>query len=804
MEFKALKTRINVITLFLLIFYMPITLAVDIEDTSKDDEEDIPAIQIPINKDGDMFTIEHITIPKVVGGISVDGKLDDPAWRAARKLSINYEMWPTQFGKPPEKTEAMIFRARKTLYVAFRAYDSNPGKIRSELRLHDAIKFDDYVSIAIDTTGTRTSRYELRVNPMGIKSDLVYSSVNDSYLYDWNPDWDAVSTIDDHGYTVEMAIPLQSLSFPELEPGTKATIMVKRHYPRSVRHTFANFYRLTVKPQEKEHVTSLKITPALAYSDIQERDPLAEDDRWFREESPFQPGTDIKWQINPTSNLFVTINPDFSDIEVDLAKQSINNPFLIFQPEQRPFFQESLDTYETHLKLVYTRTITDPVAAIKYSRREADRAYSYFIAKDDKTAFIIPGNLSSDRDQFERSSYSGGLRYRWDRQSGNALGLLGTIRDAEGYHNYLIAGDALWSLGIKTSIRAQLAYSDTRYAQELNDSFCNTDDCSEPQPQPCLPDNCGPDELFLRTQKQGSFDGHSLRATFKHDGRNWFSNAYYLDVSDGFRADMGYMPLVDMRHLSATYGHNWYFKTLETDEGESRVRFYGAGTYRETQKHEKLIEGIDLWLEYRGSYQTLLRPGIRRHRRVAKRLAQDTLDIEGNAPRFTEFYWQWYTETIPNSALKLNLDGRYGDKIDVKNYRLGTLKEVTPQIQWNLTEHFQLLISHKYSTLSIDKGTVYKENYSTLRATYQTTQKDVLNVVFIYDKTESNPTLYLFDDVDKKEIDTTFQFIYKRQLTPKTTLSTGYIGGTEQNNELTDHTLVERTAFFKILHTFEF
>src|SRR6185295_3351582 len=71
-------------------------------------------------------------------------------------------------------------------------------------------------------------------------------------------------------------------------------------------------------------------------------------------------GLDAKWTPNADTAIDATINPDFSQIESDVAQISANERFALFYPEKRPFFLEELDLFSTPIQAVYTRTITSP------------------------------------------------------------------------------------------------------------------------------------------------------------------------------------------------------------------------------------------------------------------------------------------------------------------------------------------------------------------------------------------------------------------------------------------------------------
>ncbi|MCK7527712.1 MAG: hypothetical protein MZV64_63925 [Ignavibacteriales bacterium] len=60
-----------------------------------------------------------------------------------------------------------------------------------------------------------------------------------------------------------------------------------------------------------------------------------------------------------------TVNPDFSQVEADVAQLQINRRFALFYPEKRPFFLEGGDFFLTPLQAVFTRTVADPLWGTK-------------------------------------------------------------------------------------------------------------------------------------------------------------------------------------------------------------------------------------------------------------------------------------------------------------------------------------------------------------------------------------------------------------------------------------------------------
>lgn len=790
---------IAVFLLFVPVFTFSVSASTVLDD---DKEENDVMIDIEEAKEGTSI-VKPLDIPVVEGAPVIDGDINDEFWRRAIKLTIDYELFPTRLAKPSVDTDVYVAFGQGKIYLAFFAHDPDIREIRSSLVPDDAVKNTDYVALTVDTIGNNTRTYEFRVNPHGSTTDLIKGSVSDTYHYDWDAHWESAGTIVDGGYVVEMAIPFSEMDIVEPEEGRSWFLMLSRNYPRSVRHTFASIYALTTTEIPKTKQSNLMITPYVLYQFSEERDLKSDSPVWAQNQQPLEVGMDAKWFLDSSTKLSITVNPDFSDVEVDIAKKSINNPFNILLPEKRVFFTEGIDILMTHQPFVYTRNITDPKFGIKFNRRKARESSSFFYTFDKETSLIIPGNLSSKRVDLDLNSHSGALRYRFDRESGNSFGLLSTYRiGEEDYRNLFFGFDGFLNLSLDDKIRYQLALSNTKYPESLRQELCDGDDCSEPPPEACIIGECGYNESTLRVLKDGDFSDYAMRITYERKSPGWIFTFDYVDVGEDFRGDLGYFTMVDYRLLSARVGYNWFFKTLEEDDGNSRVRFYGVVARQEAHDGAKIADIYDIWFEYRGSFQTVFRPGYRIRERVANRYNSGSLEIEGNAPLFDEKYFQWYFETSPLSWLRIGLDGRWGDQIDQKNIRMGKIREFIPQLGLALGKGFLLNLSHTSRWLNVEDDRLFKEDYTTFDFSYKPDQKKSFYLIFVNDVTKSNPDLYLYESVRREEVERTYQFVFKYNLSQKTFFTSGIKLVIEDNDDIASENFAGREIFLKFQYAF--
>lgn len=106
----------------------------------------------------------------------LDGKLDEEAWSSAMKFE-EFKTFKPDFGKEAsQKTTAYLTYDAENLYFAFRAYDTEPTKVKVSMSRRDAIDSDDTVFFILDTFDDAQSAYTFILNPYGIQEDGMLDS----------------------------------------------------------------------------------------------------------------------------------------------------------------------------------------------------------------------------------------------------------------------------------------------------------------------------------------------------------------------------------------------------------------------------------------------------------------------------------------------------------------------------------------------------------------------------------------------------------------------------------------------------
>ena len=91
--------------------------------------------------------------------------------------------------------------------------------------------------------------------------------------------------------------------------------------------------------------------------------------------------SDVRWNITPDFTFNATLNPDFSQIEADIAQSAVNESFVLFYSERRPFFLEGRDLFVTDMRLVNTRNISDPDWGAKLTGKVGSNVYGLIPAR---------------------------------------------------------------------------------------------------------------------------------------------------------------------------------------------------------------------------------------------------------------------------------------------------------------------------------------------------------------------------------------------------------------------------------------
>lgn len=711
---------------------------------------------------------KNYQISAATSEVRIDGVLDEQAWSQATTIPLNYEWTPGNNTAPPVKTECLVTYDDRRLYIAFRCYDPKPNQIRAHLMDRDAIFTfvqDDHVGFQLDTFNDKRRAFQFRINPLGVQMDAIFSQLDGIEDFSWDAIWRSAGKINDEGFVVEVALPFNQLRFPaNSEPQTWG-IDAFRSYPRAVRH------RMAAAPRDRNNGCflcqidtikgfegispgkNLEITPTLTASRTDVRDPFPNGDIVGGDEDT-ELGVTGRWGITPNLTLSGTYNPDFSQVEADVAQLEVNTRFALFFPEKRPFFLEGVDYFATPLQAVFTRTVVDPKAGLKLTGKYGKNGIGVFLTEDEVNTVLIPSNQNTSIASLEGNVTNSVVRYRRDIGSNSTIGALLTDRQGDaGYQNRLYGVDSFLRLSPKNSLQIQALRSETHYPDTVRQTYL---------------------------QKEGELAGEALYADFNHFSNHWFAGATYQSFDPEFRADSGFINRVDIRDLNGFINRvfrrasGWY---TQIDFGLQAGRI---------ENHDGLLtdQNITLFGNYRGPLQSVV-----------------GLNLNRGKERFGQTLYELDTPSIqlqmqPTGWAKLGLNGRFGDAIDFDNDREGDLFEWGGSAELKFGRHLNIQLNHNARKLGIDQGEVFQADLSQVRAFYHFNLRTYFRALVQYRQVDRDPNLFRFT-VPQDQEGLFNQLLFSYKVNPATVFLLGYADN-RAGADTVDLTLSDRTFFLKL------
>jgi hypothetical protein len=144
--------------------------------------------------------------------ITIDGKLDEPAWQSVKWEDNFVQFQPQEGRKPHQQTEFAILYDEHNVYIAIKALDKSPDSISMRMTRRDVME-GDLVGIGFDTYHDRRTAFMFAVSAVGVKADWVISNDGESEDFTWDPIWWVKTSKTDEGWNAEMRIPLTQLRF---------------------------------------------------------------------------------------------------------------------------------------------------------------------------------------------------------------------------------------------------------------------------------------------------------------------------------------------------------------------------------------------------------------------------------------------------------------------------------------------------------------------------------------------------------------------------------------------------------------
>jgi hypothetical protein len=290
-------------------------------------------------------TFKTTSIVKTASAPVIDAFIDDPAWLEANVISDLHQVFPNEYDAPTELTEVRMLYTDTSIYVSARLYDKDASRIVAQvLRQGERARYDDHFAILLSPFNDGRSGYIFEVNPNGVRSEALFSGR--TFNYEWTSIWNTKATRDSDGWTIEMEIPISSLSF---DPNSSAwgVNFIRRIGRKRETNGWVSKNRTSLPSSSGEVVgfeglqqgVGLDVVPGLTLTESREYVPSTTVD------TTFEPTLDVFYKITPELTGVFTMNTDFSSTETD-ARQVNLTRFNLFFPEKRDFFLQDSDLFE--------------------------------------------------------------------------------------------------------------------------------------------------------------------------------------------------------------------------------------------------------------------------------------------------------------------------------------------------------------------------------------------------------------------------------------------------------------------------
>ncbi|HET7729780.1 MAG TPA: DUF5916 domain-containing protein [Usitatibacter sp.] len=678
--------------------------------------------------------------------VAVDGSLDEPAWSRAPLLDRFWQTAPDDKVEARIRTEARFAYDGHALYVAVRAHDPDMAQVRAPFARRDNVLRDqDMIVLNIDPVGTRKFAHFFRVNPRGSVGDGLWNE--DSGSEDFSPDieFEVVTGRFAGGWTAEFRIPFSSLRYGD-PPAKEWSVMVFRNYPRD------QLYRFSTSKLAKdsacficlnEPLTGLTDLPAARHlaltPNVTVRSVSRRSAGGAREsETEIVPSLDLKWRPRPDVIVDATVNPDFSQVELDTPQLSGNAQFALFFPEKRPFFLEGADILEAPLRAIYTRSVTDPSWGVRATQRSDRFDGTVLVTRDDGGGLVLlPNTYGTGFALQDFKSVASFARARV-QANGFTVGGLVTDRTLEGGAYNRVAGpDVVWFPSTEHRLRAQLLGSWTT-AQPVDGRI-----------------------------RRGELDtGHAALLDWSFRGHEWDQYLNFEDLGRGFRADNGFVGQNGYRRVYSEtirkfrdlWGFNevagYLFAEYKTDP-DGRVQYQQNNVGMRWQ----LPRATTVWTEVRMNNLVAVREGGGLRKREQAYLA-----IESNP-------FPWWAKLFTELA--------FGDRVDVANNRVG--RGAFFSFQASLRPHARAEVEYRIDNDTIDsrehvEGSkrIITQRAQQLRAIWHFSARDSLRTIWQDSGSKRAPSLWELP-VSSREDSSTLSVVYGHR---RGIASSLYVGAT--------------------------
>lgn len=469
--------------------------------------------------------------------LKLDGTLAHPAWQRAPAHEGFVEKTPVDGGPPPQRTRVQVLFDERALWVGVTAFDSEPAQIRDVPVRRDGVnRTQDFIAVHVDPIGAKRSAQFFRVNAAGSLADGLHTASDDSEDFSPDFDWDAavapLPAAQGSGWTAVLRLPFASLRFAEGEQAWR--MMVVRRIPRQQFHMVMSVPLPREAPSFIDRMQPLQgvaLPAEHAFLTLRPSLTLRRERADGAGRNDVDASLDLKWRPRAELVVDATLNPDFSQVELDVPQLAGNSRFALSFPEKRPFFYESADLLKSPSEAFYTRSFTAPRTGLRGTWRGNVWSGSALAVDDRGGGFVLlPGAFGTGAVE-QPASRTLAARAKREMPGVGAVGAwqAGALVAARRYENgggenTVLGPDLNAPLGETWRVRAQWLHS-------RSTAF---------------------------TAGGQAVDGDRVLVKLARNTDDTEATLLLDSASAGFRHDTGFVNQVGVHHAQGFFARNWF------------------------------------------------------------------------------------------------------------------------------------------------------------------------------------------------------------------------------------------------------
>jgi hypothetical protein len=612
----------------------------------------------------------QIHIKKTLSPVVIDGGATDPGWTAAEIAGDFYMVLPMDTGRARVRTDVRMTYDDENLYLLAECYHLMKGPYYVESLRRDFVfgKNDNFL-LFMDPFDDQTNGFSFGANAAGAQWDGTMYEGGKVDL-NWDNKWNSAVTYNEEKWVFEAAIPFKSI-----------------RYKKGITRWGINFSRLDLKTTEKSSwapVPRQFPTASLAYSGILVWDAPPPTPRLNVSLIPYvlgginknyesgtktsyrkEIGVDAKISLSSSLNLDLTVNPDFSQVEVDRQLTNLDR-FELFFPERRQFFLENGDLFSN---------IGYPTIRPFFSRRIGLGTPIHY-------GMRLSGKLNEDWRMGLMNVQSG--RKEADGlpiQNYTVASIQRKIFSRSNIGMFLINKQGIGSAG---SDSAKAAYNDYNRNVGVEYNLASSNNLWTGK------------VLLIRSFTEGSQSKEMVKTGhLQYSSRKWTIAMQVEDVGKGYVADVGYVPRRDYIRLYPQVSRNFFPKggiVLSHGPKIFSSNYYN-GNFKKTDYEHLFTYNIAFrdqsvlspWYAY--DYVKLLLPFD------PTNITKDTL------ARNTEHYWHAYGLDFiskPQSIITCSLSLRFGGY-----YANGSRTNLIAEVGYRFQPYLNVSLATNYNHISL-------------------------------------------------------------------------------------------------------